>query len=237
MLVSVPVAPYVLRYISHTYGTGPYDLSFNKRRNDLRIQFLWMALEADFPVKMGKVTHNVILDLGKDSQLIRFYRENSELIKSGAYFHATFMNDMKNFIEAQEMLAARLRLRHHTWNQKTALDDFLGKYEIDPAEYDFHSAYRQFSRMKSERLGPLAEKMTVDYEFCPSDNQHFRLARLWWASRKRISFWCFSRSKEDIIVREHYIPIKMIRTGNTLNYARDAIQVINTFLLKGYTIA
>jgi len=237
MIVSIPVAPYVWEYLHSVHGPQPYDLTA-ARRNYLRLRFLATGLAVDFlPFPRPLPGHYLQLDLGEDRHLIQAYKAYEPILKNGVWYQAEFMQAMRAWVRAQEQLAAAWGCGPGAWNKKMALDMFLESHGIRPESYDFFSAYRQHNRMEQAERQQLAEKLSLKYHFRPSENQHFRLARLHHGKRHMIRFSCYSRSREDIRQCAHRIPPRLLRSGQWFEYAHQAICILNSYLLRGHTVA
>lgn len=233
--IRVSVTPYVHAYLATRYGPSPYDLT-HSHRNDLRMAFsyMWMGVEFWPRIKHG---HYVVIDLGKDHSLLRAYEYNRPFLKAGHFFQGEFMRAMRGYVRAQEALAKSLNLGPSSWNKKWAIDQFLKEHNVDPASYDFFSAYRQHNRMEQADFSELAQKVSTMFKFRAADNECFRLCSVSIGKRNRIIFWCYSRSQQDMRRCSHYIPQKLIKKGDWLGYTKTAMTIINDFLIKGYTVS
>ena len=231
----VSVAPYVHAYLATRYGPSPYDLT-HSNRNELRMAFsyMWMGVEFWPRTKHG---HYVVIDLGNDHTLLRAYQYNKPFLKAGYFFQGEFMRAMRGYVKAQEALANSLNLGPSAWNKKWAIDQFLKDHNVDPNSYDFFSAYRQHNRMEQADFSELEKKCSTKFDFRPSDNQYFKLCSVSFGKKIRIIFWCYSREQEDLRRCEYHIPVKLVRSGDWLTYAKTSMHIINDFLLNGYTVS
>lgn len=234
MKIRIPVTPYVHAYLAHKYGPSPYDLR-QTLRSDLRMTLQHLSIDIELWPRI-KHGHYIVMDLGEDQNLIRAYQHHQPILEVGGFFQAEFMRALRGYVKAQEDLAERLALAPSCWNRKWAIESFLNSYNIDPTSYDFFSAYRQHNRLKQADFVKMAGELCTKFDFRVSDNQAFRLCSGSFGQENVIIFWCFSRSAGDIVRKRHRIPSKLLRSGDWIGYAKVATQVINDFLLRGYTI-
>ncbi|MEM6765668.1 MAG: hypothetical protein AAF655_12105 [Bacteroidota bacterium] len=237
MRLYIPITPYVKKYLAATYGPDPYPVSHQGPTTDLFLQFKYMALNAGTVVKEpGTPKYPHVQITFDDPDLISLHPSLEPLIKSGVFFQHAFYLNMRRFIEGQELLAKEKGLNRAEWNRQQAVKSFLDLFGITEEELSLESAYRHLQRKLSDDQVFFFQKLTKIHEFRPSDNQMFRLGRIVRPNRPTIAFDCYSRSKEDIIIKEHRIPPKLVRANNWQDYAHTAMEVINDFLIKGYSV-
>lgn len=237
MRIEINVAPYVYQYIFARYGTGPYDLT-DLKRNQMRLRFIDMRWQADLLPMPKRPGVSIALELGDDNQLSKAFNRNKLFLRAGMFFHAEFMNHLRQYVAAQESLAKKWHAKPSQWNKKQAIEDFLSEHGIDPDAYDFFSVYRQLNRLEQADDAALEQKLRKKFGFSVSENQHVKLCRIWHDRQDIIiGFQCYSRSKMDIVTKRHQIPRKLVRAGDWMSYAHKAIGIINHKLLGGYTVA
>lgn len=237
MKVSIGVMPYVYKYLAHTYGRPPYDVTFSQQ-NDIRISLENMHLTAEPFVPERRLPGRYIeLDIGENHQLARLIESHRPLIKSGHFFEHQFHLAMRRYVQAQESLAKKEEMPRTAWNKMQALADFLQIHDITEEEYSLESAYKQLYRLRDEDLVFLAAKVRQKFGFSGAENQHFKLCRINGEKRRQVVFYCFSRSAEDIVRKRAYIPKPICEHGNWQTYAENLMRVINDFLIRGQSVA
>lgn len=238
MIIQIPITPYSFKYLLKKYGPGPYDISGASKTNQIRLayRYLHLCAEPTAPLKRIPGCH-IALDLGNDANLHKLKKLNEDLLKAGLFFEHEFNQAMKGFIEAQRLLAEKKSMPMSEWSVSAALEDFLAFYEITEDEYSWESAYRKLTRYKEVDRIFFVSKLCKKFDFRASDNQYYKLAYLGGQKYKYIAFQCFSRSAEDIVMKRHRIPSAVSSWGKTEEYASTAIEVINDFLIRGYSVA
>lgn len=241
--VKVGVTPYAYKYISRTYGpTDKFDLT-SSYKNDLRISLINLDYTAMPPLPSeGKRGGSFILfDLGSDPSLINAYIENQKWLKVRSYFEHEFNVILKNYLEAQADFADKMGLSQSQYNARIGLETFLEKYEISESEYSYDSLRRQWNRLRQKDRTYFYAFLSRKLQFLPIENQpikpmYFSPARIVGHHRKKIWFMAYSRSKEDIVIRELSVPHKLILSGDWVEWSDIVIQAINSLLRKGYSV-
>ncbi|MCB0476223.1 MAG: hypothetical protein KDC69_11140 [Flavobacteriaceae bacterium] len=237
MQVEIPVMPYVYKYLVRTYGLPPYHIA-HSRKNDLMFAFSFLTMTAKPVIKRNRIPgRTIILDIGDNKLLADLAEKNRPVLQAGLFFHHEFDLTVRRYVEAQEKLAERLNLPRNEWHREQALLEFLQSYDITEDEYALESAYKQLYRKRRADKVFLAQNIAQKFDFSPGKNDRFSLSKL---TKKRgypiISFYCYSRTKQQSTQRYLHISSKAIDQGWAEEFTLNAIEVIDNFLLQGYTI-
>ncbi len=193
--VKIGVTPYVFRYLLTQYGPGPYQVAPN---SDLALGLYQMALIAETLPKQPKQL-GCFIQLDLPPSLEATLSANEVLIKTGAYFQHEFFMAMRVSVQSFQEVGI---------TQIDGLSRFLKMNGITEEEYDFQSAYRQLSRLKTMRKNVFSEKLQEKWQF--SQDGFFggtptRIHRH--GSRGEVlSFRAYSRSREAMQWMTQYIP-------------------------------
>lgn len=240
-IVKVGVTPYVFKYIYQTYGPADkFDLT-GSYKNDLRISLINLDYTARPPLPSSVKGRFISFDLGNEQSLIEAFTKGQKWLKVRSYFEHEFNLILKKYLEAQADFADKLGLTQSQYNARIGLEMFLEKYQITESEYSYDSVRRQWNRVRQKDFAFFYTFLTRKLGFSPADNQgfgftYFSPARLIYGNRKRIRFQAYSRSKEDIVIREVYVPQALSLSGDWVEWSDIVIQAVNSLLRKGYTV-
>lgn len=235
----VSVTPYVHNFLRKNYGPdNKFLLDTGRRPNALRMAFMRMNLNVTLIPQPKKLPGRwIYLDLGDDSSLERCYQVNKPWLKAGAFFQFEFMEAMKQYVAAQQDLALALGLKGNQWNARLALERFMRKYEIGPDDYSYDSLRRAWTRKVSPEYEYLGQKLGIKFGFSATDNQYFTPAKLCMTAEPYIYFYCYSRSKKDIVMLKAHVPLKLLNKDDLfLDWVYEHIEAINWFLKQGYSV-